>query len=127
VVKQRRTWLTIVTTLGGLVACVLVPLYIFWYPGKPFDAVTWQQDAQLEQGDRIQMAKRLIARGTLEGMTRAEVVDLLGKPEDPAPLPRWDLMYWLPTGEYSPAEWLALRLSSSGRVKTCQIVADNGD
>jgi hypothetical protein len=46
------------------------------YPGRVFDAAGWNDPAQMNGGFRQPMADQLIARDSLRGMTRAEVVRL---------------------------------------------------
>ena len=96
-------------------------------PGTPFDSVAWQAHAQVQQGVRLKMADRLVAWRTLQGKTRQQVVDLLGKPSDEGYFRNWDLVYWLGNegGFISiDSEWLVVRLGKDDRVADCRIVKD---
>src|SRR5260221_473132 len=90
-----------------------------WFPGRQFDAAAWQADAKVGSGIRQAMADRLLTHRVLIGMTRAEVVDLLGEPPPTEYFSQWDLVYWLgPERGFMSidSEWLVLRVGASGRV-----------
>ena len=73
------------------------------------------------------MADRLLVRGTLRGMTRAEAVGLLGEPPPTGYFADWDLVYWLgpERGVFRiDSEWLVLRLAADGRVAEARLVTD---
>jgi hypothetical protein len=73
------------------------------------------------------MADRLVARGTLHGKTRAEVVEMLGEPPPTEYFHEWDLVYWLgPERSFFPvdSEWLVIRFSPDGRVAEYRIARD---
>lgn len=120
--KRRKLWLVVV------VAAVAALIFRrVWFPGRAFDSVMWQNQAQVYQGVRLEMADRLIARGTLVGRTRAEVVALLGEPPPTGYFAEWDLVYWLgpERGLISiDSEWLVLRLGADGRVVENRLVRD---
>jgi hypothetical protein len=97
------------------------------FPGRAFDPVAWQDKSQVQQGVRLGMADRLIARRTLIGKTRAEVVELLGEPPHTGYFADWDMVYWLgpERGFISiDSEWLVVRLAKDGRVVDNRIVRD---
>jgi hypothetical protein len=98
-----------------------------WSPGRAFDPVAWQDEARVQEGVRLGMADRLVARGTLLGKTRAEVLELLGEPSARGYLAASDLRYWLgpERGFFSiDSEWLVVRLGADGRVNDNFIVPD---
>lgn len=72
------------------------------------------------------MGDRLQERGTLIGLSRTEVVEMLGEPEVTAYFQEYDLVYWLgdERGYFSiDSEWLVLRIVD-GRVASAKIVTD---
>ena len=73
------------------------------------------------------MADRLLARGTLLGKSRAEVVAMLGEPPETEYFREWHLVYRLgpERGLFGiDSEWLVLRIREDGRVAECRIVTD---
>ena len=95
--------------------------------GAEFNRERWSDSDQTRTGVRQKMADRLIARGTLQGMTRTQVFGLLGEPPPTEYFKNWDLVYWLgpERGFISiDSEWLVVRLAADGRVDDCQILRD---
>jgi hypothetical protein len=122
--RRRIRWLAVAFVV--LTVTVLVAKW-FWFPGRSFDAVAWNDQTQVREGVRLKMADRLLARRTLIGRTRAEVVELLGEPSPTAYFAEWDLVYWLgpERGYFSiDSEWLVVRLGEDGRVADNRIVRD---
>lgn len=99
-----------------------------WFPGHAFDPIAWKDEDQIRQGVRLGMTDRLIAQRRLLGMTRAEVVELLGEPPPTEYFAKWDMVYWLgPERNFLfsiDSEWLVLRLDKRGRVVDNRIVRD---
>lgn len=122
----KRRWLA--TLLAALaVAVIVLVAWRAWFPGRPFDRTAWQADSTAELGVRQAMVDRLLARRTLVGKTRAEVVDLLGEPSPTEYFQRWDLIYrvGMERGYISiDSEWLVLRLGTDGRVAEARLVTD---
>jgi hypothetical protein len=118
-----RRW----TIAVAIAACLLGG--IVWhirYPGRAFDVAAWDDPAQINEGVRQPMADRLIARDSPLGMTRAEVVRLLGEPLTRSPS-GWDLAYYIgpERGFISiDSECLVIRLGPDGRVIACGIYTD---
>ena len=114
--KRRRLLLAVILVLGVVTVRTT-------FPGRVFDAAAWQADPD----DRGPMADRLLARGTLDGLTRKQVVELLGEPPDTDYFRDWDLVYCLgmERGLFSiDSEWLLLRLGPDGRVAEARINTD---
>ena len=76
----RRTRRAILALTAIVIAAVAI--WQTWYPGRAFDPAVWRDEALIPQGIRLGMADRLLARGTLLGKTRAEVVEMLGEPPE---------------------------------------------
>jgi len=108
---------------------VLLLGWVAWHflRGRDLDPVAWQDPVRVQQGVRLAMADRLLARGTLQGKTQQQVIKLLGKPSDEGYFRDWHLVYWLgrERGFISiDSEWLVLRLGPDHRVIECRIVRD---
>lgn len=119
--RGRTLWLAVLLTLAGLT------VWWIWFPGRAFDPVAWQDQAQVQEGVRLSMADRLVARSTLLGKARTEVIALLGEPTPTNYFSDWDMVYWL--GEERSifpidSEWLVLRFGTEGRVVENRIVTD---
>jgi hypothetical protein len=69
---------------------------------------------------RLRMVDDLLRRHRLRGMTREEVVSLLGTPPETNYFPEYDLVYSLGTdGDYRSIQsgcWLAIKFGADGRV-----------
>ncbi|MBM0745269.1 hypothetical protein JOY44_27750 (plasmid) [Phormidium sp. CLA17] len=76
---------------------------------------------------RLEMADDLIHDRTLYGKTKAEVIELLGKPSNDGYFKTYDLVYWLgpSRGGFSvDSEWLLIQLNDSGRVSKYELGRD---
>lgn len=127
--------------VGGLVAFVLTSPALFFAGSLAldsakerlhrldFDSSRWQSRAEVESADpvRIRMVDDLLGRYDLEGMGRAEVVELLGETDDTRYFREYDFVYWLgPERGFMSidSEWLVVRLDANGRVNECRVVRD---
>jgi hypothetical protein len=75
----------------------------------------------------LRKAPELVEDRTLIGLTREEVVDRLGKPNDKMRFNGWDMVYWLsPDDEFFCVDntWLVVRLGEDGRVDRAAITND---
>ncbi|HEX8242360.1 MAG TPA: hypothetical protein VF541_02645 [Longimicrobium sp.] len=94
-----------------------------------FSAAVWRDTVQAyaELAPRGCMVDDLLASRDLHGLTRAEVVALLGTPPKTGYFREYDLVYWLGP-ERGPSsidsEWLVLRLDAAGRVAEYRLVTD---
>ena len=123
--NRRKQWLIVALGTASVAAGLMV--WWVWFPGRAFDPVAWQDESQVQQGVRLGMADRLIARRSLLGKTRAEVVELLGEPPTTEYFADWDMVYWLgpERGFFGiDSEWLVLRFSEDQRIVDNQIVRD---
>ena len=95
-------------------------------PGRHFDSSLWRNSATL-LSVRLRMADDLVNRQTLVGLTRQEVVALLGEPPKTEYFKEFDLVYYLgPERGFMSidSEWLVLKLGPEGRVKRAAIARD---
>lgn len=86
-------------------------------PGR-FDGRLWRL-VGVEDDDRLEMADDLIARGRLDGLTRARVLRLLGQPNETGRFQPGDFAYRLGLERaYMPVdfEWLVIHFDDQDRV-----------
>jgi len=100
------------------------------YPEQiQFDPSKWKDKALVKTTDpiRIHMIDDLKQNYRLEGMKKAELLDILGEPDRNLEFPGWDIVYWLGP-ERGPfgidSEWLAIRLNDQQEVSDYKIVTD---
>ncbi len=93
--KRRILWVLTASLVLGLMAR--------WLYGGLFDQTVWRDPEPWKHDERLRMVNDLRIRH-LRGLTRPQVVELLGPSEDPAPwrpnpherlYPTWDLVYTL--------------------------------
>lgn len=118
---RRRGWwaMAVIALVTG------IAVWRVWFPGRAFDPAGWQADTG--SGVRQAMTDRLLARGTLTGLSRAEVVALLGEPPPTGYFSDWDLVYWLgPERGFLgiDSEWLVVRFGPDNRVAESRLVTD---
>lgn len=72
------------------------------------------------------MVQTLLTQHSLKGLSRSEVVELLGEPTPTDKWEEWDMIYVLGPTEYTPIdhEWLVINLDEAGRVSDYEITAD---
>lgn len=124
-VRKRTIWLVLIS--GCVVAYIPFAFWRLWFIGLPFDPVAWREDARPQAGIRLGMADRLIARGSLLGKTRSEVIEQLGEPSQDGYFRDWDLVYLLgpERGWMSiDSEWLVLRLGPDEKVAKNELCRD---
>ena len=112
--------------IGALVVAIFVIAAPYLYPNRRFDSAAWQDPIRVEDQIRIGMVDDLLYRHDFRGMTRADVVAMLGEP-DKACVWGWDLVYWL--GDQRgflgiDSEWLGIRLGDNTKVTACELLQD---
>jgi hypothetical protein len=94
----------------------------------PFDRAVWNAEAKdIDDFRRHRMADWLLKQRRLVGMSRAEIVSMLGDPTETSHFREYELVYVLGNerGWMSiDSEWLLMRLDSSGRVSIAEIGRD---
>jgi hypothetical protein len=97
---------------------------------RSFDSAVWKSSlSNSSPGDpvRLRMVDSLLRQRQLIGMSRSEIVSLLGAPPSTEYFRDYDLVYWLgpERGFISiDSEWLAIRLDPNDRVTEARIVRD---
>jgi hypothetical protein len=96
-----------------------------------FDAQAWRTrsaDAGQDWPTGLRMVDSLLERRLLDGLTRAQVVELLGPVDDTSKWREWDLVYHLGPERKAliriDSEWLVIRLDARGAVTGYRLVAD---
>ncbi len=95
-------------------------------PGRHFDRSLWC-NSRTPASVRLRMADDLVDNKKLFGLTRQEVVALLGEPPKTEYFKEFDLVYYLgPERGFMSidSEWLVLKLGPDGRVKRATVVRD---
>ncbi len=113
--------------VGVLAVAAALAFWLRGATGRPFDPKAWRADERVGDGVRQEMADRIVARQTLRGKSRAEVVDMLGEPPPHGNVTGWDMAYWLGLERgfiRLDSEWLIIRLGQDGRVQECRIYRD---
>lgn len=117
-----------------VVALALKPVAEDLYHRRDFDAALWRDETLVDHDvmwpPRLCMVDDLLASGRLIGLTREEVVELLGPPEEPGfPLGAVDCDVFYHLGPERgflsiDSEWLFLALDQQGRVHRAWIYRD---
>lgn len=96
---------------------------------RKFDSAVWKSTpAEFSwESMRLKMVDDLLARTTLQGMTEAAVVDLLGEPDETPYFDEFDMVYWLGQERHPfgiDSEWLVIRLNDAGVASEARVVRD---
>ena len=95
-----------------------------------FDGKAWR-DRSLDHDPgwptRLRMVDDLIAKHQLDGVSRDQILLLLGPADETGKWKDWDLVYWLgpERGVFRiDSEWLVIRFDRAGRGSSYEIVRD---
>lgn len=92
----RQSILHLILLLVAVAGLCLVAYTLLPPDASDFDAELWRNDVDLyEPYERLELADELIATDRLDGLTREQVVTLLGPDCDCSYFSEWDLVYWL--------------------------------
>src|SRR4030042_924998 len=111
-----------------IVAFFVVVLIVYERP-MAFDKEVWLNSDKINQKPypRLKMADDLIKKDVLIGLTRSQVIELLGEPGDHGYFRSYDLVYWLgPERSFMgiDSEWLAILIDDNGLVSKVALVRD---
>lgn len=115
----------------GIVAAMAVAVLVRgawatgYLPVRLFNSTEWKNPT--EANSRISMINALLLTHTLKGMTRSEVIHLLGEPPASEYFRDWDFVYRLGNerGLFSiDSEWLVVKFGPDGKVAAWDVVRD---
>ena len=92
----------------------------------PFDSKKWKEvNLYVGEDTRYRMHKDLLRKYKLIGMSKEEVLDLLGPQSSPTRFPEWDLRYWMgpEPGIGIDSIWLVIKLKDD-KVIDYKVVTD---
>jgi len=121
----------VLSALTIIVAVTLLALGAIHYWNTrplPFDRAVWNAEAAgIDDFRRHRMADWLVEQRRLVGMSRAEVVSMLGEPTITSHFRKYDLVYvlghergWMSIDD----EWLLMRLDEGGHVSAAELARD---
>jgi hypothetical protein len=137
--RRQRTQRFIIAAAVIAVICALISPCVFFtgyfliddvkeYVNRiDFDAAAWKEPAEVQKNCRIRMVDDLLATHDLYGLTRQEVADLLGEPDDTSKFSNWDMVYWLgPERGFMAldSEWLVINFDDHRRVSAYRLAKD---
>lgn len=96
-------------------------------PLRAFDAAAWRAVSRSDDFSRQEMVGSLLWSDTIEGMSRAEVLALLGPDCECGYFAEWDLVYWLGPERSLvgiDSEWLVIDFDAAGRYDRHALVTD---
>jgi hypothetical protein len=98
-----------------------------YLPERSFNAAAWRRDQNGDSDARVHMVDSLIASRRLDGLTRPQVISLLGPPCNCGYFSDWNLAYRLgmERGLMSiDSEWLLIRFDRTGHVSKYELGRD---
>lgn len=75
---MKKFWIVILAIVAIIIAS---GMKMFWVSELPFDSATWKNISSRADDTRYRMHWDLLEKHDLVGMTREQVVELLGEPE----------------------------------------------
>ena len=132
---MRRAYKVLIAALTFPVALIalVIGAFLFWpVPGfepMPFDSEGWKAARSPCTLDsvRLRMADDLLEKHDLTGRSRADIVELLGEPDETAYFRHYDLVYHLGRERRLAGldcEWLVIKLDSNGAAEQVAIATD---
>lgn len=118
-----------VIVAGGIAYFVFHSLSANYVQPMPFDSALWKSARANAAGNstRLRMVDNLMENQTLEGMSKQEIIKLLGEPDETKPPQDFDMVYLLgqerrPNGVHS--ESLVLRLDDKEIVTEAKVITN---
>ena len=120
----------VVAVLVALVVAISIAYCVLtgYLPIRSFDAAAWRRVQRSDDATRLQMVDWLFWTKRLDGLTRPQVLALLGTPDggDYFREPN-NLVYWLGPERgiiRIDSEWLVVSFGADGRVARCELARD---
>lgn len=123
--RRWGCWLALLGLIGLL--SVKYAFLTGYLPMRAFDAAVWRQVRTADNHVRVRMIESLLHGGQLDGLTRPQVIALLGEPDGGSYFKEWDLVYWLGPERGLmgiDSEWLVVRFGPDGRVSEYRVARD---
>jgi len=130
----RLRALALIIVFGSILAATCYAYWWFSYAGNistRFDSEAWKASLARDDDDdnpvRLQMVDSLLDQYHLQGMSREQIVALLGKPPETRYFKDSDFVYWLgpERGAFRiDSEWLTIRFDQTKHVREARIVRD---
>jgi hypothetical protein len=132
--KKASPFLKGALWFSGIVAAIFILaicLFIFgpsiksYIQEVPFNSDQWKANLETHDNLKQNMVSDLLSRYTLQGMSRDEIENLLGKPPKTDYFKDYDYVYWLgpEKGMGVDSEWLGIQFNN-GVVITADILRD---
>ena len=130
--SSRNVSFFVLAVLSLLLVFVAFPLVQSTFGGRAgrtaFDRAAWMAaDRTDATPSRVQMIDALLAGTPLRGMTRNQIIELLGEPPETEYFSDWDLVYWLGPERSAvsvDSEWLVLRFNEDSVVTDVAVLSD---
>lgn len=110
---------------------LLDPIVGDWIHDRTFNVELWRNQDDTAQRSmwppRLCMVDDLLRKHDFKGMSREQVVALIGEPDKTEYFKDWDMVYWLgPERGFIriDSEWLVLKLDSKDKVSDYRIARD---
>ena len=115
--------------LAAVVAIALFVAFEFGHlPKKTFNAAKWREaHASINPPARLHMVDSLMRSRRLDNLTRPQVQELLGPPNENTSWSDEGLVYWLgPNRGFLriDSDWFVIRFGPNGRVSDYEITSD---
>jgi hypothetical protein len=120
----------IIATPGAILFILEVHSLHQWNAKRlPFQEVAWKANVDADTMDplRLRMVDDLLEQHNFLGASRAEILNLLGRPEPTDKYRDWDLVYWLGPERGSiriDSEWLVFKFDNYNRVSAYRVISD---
>jgi len=105
-----------------VVGCISLVLILYdKFTQKPFNSEAWKRAVSSGQvSERAAMSDDLVYGDRLIGLSRSQMIELLGKPDD-EPVRDWDVGYSLGTS-FMSVNMLLLKFDEQKQISDCQII-----
>lgn len=131
--NKPKTLLLVLAGIAGAAVLVVIAFFIsinILLSGRSIDKIAFDAEVWRSEGEstiRQEMVDDFLHNHSPIGMTRQEVIDLLGEKSKTHHFPEYDLIYWvgIERGPYAiDSEWLVLRLDDNDKVIEAGLVTD---
>jgi hypothetical protein len=135
--QRRRIALVAMGATGAVILALVASASVIWlvlapderFRGMPFESAAWKASTPdfSWESTRLRMVDDFLAKYPPVGLSRSEVTELLGEPDETNYFSEYDLVYFLGMERSYMAidsEWLVMKLNAEGRVVTAETATD---